>query len=92
MNKKELIDWVAENTGSSKIQAEQMVNATFDGILHGTKKDGSVTLIGFGTFKASQRKERNGRNPKTGESLVIPASISPVFSAGKAFKDSLNQV
>ena len=89
MNKKELIDWVAEETKTPKIQVEKLINATLAGIQRGTKSDGSVSLIGFGTFKATPRNAREGRNPKTGEKMQISATISPTFSAGKAFKECL---
>ena len=54
------------------------------------KGDNEVTLVGFGTFKAKKREARTGRNPRTGESIQIAASVVPSFKAGKAFKDALN--
>lgn len=89
MNKKDLINWVSEQTNTPKAQVDKLLNATLAGIQHGTKTNGSVSLIGFGTFKSTQRKSREGRNPKTGEKMQIPASVSPTFSAGKSFKDAL---
>lgn len=90
MNKKDLIDWVALNTGETRVLAEKIVNATLAGIQEGTRQNGSVTLVGFGVFKASPRKARTGKNPATGEAIEIAASVAPKFSAGKAFKDALN--
>ncbi len=92
MNKAELIDSVQQSLGAdtSKADAERAVSAVLDAIKTGLKQSPhSVQLIGFGTFKISERAARTGINPKTGESIQIKASKSVKFSPGKAFKDSL---
>ena len=90
MNKAELIDTVASAAGLSKSDASSAVDAVIDAITQTLKKGGSVTLVGFGTFGVSDRPARTGRNPRTGDSIKIPASKSPKFKAGKALKDALN--
>lgn len=92
MNKAELIDaMVANKTAGfeSKAQAERALTAVLDGIKDGLKKDGSIQLIGFGTFAVKERGARKGRNPKTGEEMRIPASKNVGFKAGKALKDAV---
>ena len=81
MNKTELIAAVAEKAGLSKKDADAAVAATFDA------KGEKVQLIGFGTFEVRERAAKQGRNPKTGESMTIAASKVPAFKAGKALKD-----
>ncbi|NLZ92884.1 MAG: HU family DNA-binding protein [Firmicutes bacterium] len=89
MNKSELISVVAEKTGFTKKDTEKVVNAVFDGIGEALAKGDKVQIIGFGTFDVRDRKEREGRNPATGETITIPAVKVPVFKAGKALKDSV---
>jgi nucleoid DNA-binding protein len=89
MNKVELTVAVQKTLGSSKADAERAVNAVIDGIKLGVKKTKTVQLIGFGTFKLSNRKARVGVNPKTGQKIKIKASKSVKFVAGKAFKSSV---
>ena len=87
MNKAELINAVAEKAGLSKKDTETVVNATID-VIAGALADGDkVQLVGFGSFEVKKRAERVGRNPKTKETIEIPASKVPVFKAGKALKD-----
>ena len=88
MNKAELIDEVAKVTCSKK-EADEAISATLAAIQKALKKGGSVTLVGFGTFRVSKRKARKGRNPQTGEAIKIPAKKVPVFKAGKNFKDAV---
>ena len=83
MNKKELIDSIAQKTGVKKVEAEKVLSA-----YETLKKGERVTIIGFGTFTVSDRKERKGRNPKTGAEMVIPAKKMPKFLVGKSFKES----
>lgn len=90
MNKNEFIDRVAEMAGINKAEATRVVDAVFDAITDALRKGDEVRLVGFGTFSAARRKEREGRNPRTGETIKIPASTQPKFSSGKALKDALN--
>lgn len=89
MNKTQLIDVVATKTGLKKKEADAAVAATFEAIAEALKAGDKVQLIGFGTFEVKERAARDGRNPKTGETMTIAASKRPVFSAGKALKDSV---
>ena len=94
MNKAELIDAMVANKHAgfeSKAQAERALTAVLDGVKDGLKKDGSVQLIGFGTFQVKERGPRKGRNPKTGEEMKIPASKSVSFKVGKALKDAVGK-
>ena len=86
MNKSELIDALAAKTDTTKVAAGQTLDALIDIITAEVAKGEDVTLIGFGTFKASQRDARAGRNPKTGETLTIAATTVPTFKAGAGFK------
>ncbi len=90
MNKNEFIDRVADLGGISKAEAGRSVDAVFDAITEALKKGDDVRLVGFGTFSAAKRAAREGRNPRTGETIQIKASIAPKFSAGKGLKDALN--
>ncbi len=90
MNKNEFIDRVADLAGMSKADAARAVDAVFDTITETLKKGDDVRLVGFGAFSAAQRAAREGRNPRTGETIQIPASIQPKFSAGKGLKEALN--
>ena len=87
MNKSDLIGVVAEKTGMTKKDIEKVVNAVFDGIAESLTKGDKVQIIGFGTFDVRDRKEREGRNPATGETITIPAAKVPVFKAGKALRE-----
>ncbi len=89
MNKKELVGAVAAKAGVSKKDAEAVISATFDEIVAAVAKGETVQLIGFGTFESRQRSAKEGRNPKTGETLEIAATTVPAFKAGKAFKDAV---
>ncbi len=90
MNKAELIEMVASQAGLSKSDAASAVDSVFNSITKTLQDGDSVTLVGFGTFAATDRAARTGRNPRTGEAITIPASKSPKFKAGKALKDALN--
>ena len=93
MNKTELIDKLAATTSLSKADAGRAVDALFDvdkGIIADTLKGGAkVQITGFGTFETRRRGARMGRNPRTGETIEIPASVSPAFRPGKGLKDGL---
>ena len=90
MNKVELVAAVAEQAGLSKKDAEKAVKAFTDAVSAELAKGGKVQLVGFGTFEVSERAAREGRNPQSGEKLVIAASKTPKFKAGKALKDMVN--
>lgn len=90
MNKTELINAVAEAANLSKKDAAAAVAAVTDTIATALKNGEKVQLIGFGTFEVKARAERACRNPKTGETVIAPAAKRPVFTAGKALKDSVN--
>ena len=90
MNKTELISAMSENANMTKVDAEKALKAFIDTVTEELKNDGKVQLVGFGTFEVAERAERQGRNPKTGEAITIPASKSPKFKAGKALKDIVN--
>ncbi|MGM9662739.1 MAG: HU family DNA-binding protein [Oscillospiraceae bacterium] len=89
MNKAELISAVAEKTGMSKKDTESVVSAVLDTIVAAMADGEKVQLVGFGSFEVKKRAERIGRNPKTKESIQIPASKVPAFKAGKAMKESV---
>lgn len=89
MNKTELITAVAEKANISKKDSELVVNATIDTIVSALKDGEKVQLVGFGSFEVKHRAEHPGRNPKTKESIVIPATTVPAFKAGKALKDAV---
>ena len=89
MNKTELIAQIAQKCGTSKKDAEKAVNATFDAITEALCSGDKVQLVGFGGFETKTREARMGRNPKTKESIEIPATTVPVFKAGKALKDKI---
>ncbi|MBQ1867311.1 MULTISPECIES: HU family DNA-binding protein [Selenomonas] len=90
MNKTELVAGVAEKTGMTKKDAEKAVNALFESIQEALTSGDKVQMIGFGTFEVKERPARKGRNPRTGEDIVIPAAKNPAFKAGKALKDAVN--
>jgi len=89
MNKSELITAAAEAAGLSKKDTETALTAILDTIASTLKKGDKVQLVGFGSFEVKERAARIGRNPKTKEQIKIPASVVPVFKAGKALKDTV---
>lgn len=89
MNKAELIEEVVKKTELSKKSATEALEAIIEAITSALKKGDTVTLVGFGTFKVKHRKSRQGINPKTGESIKIPAKKVPVFVAGSALKEKI---
>ena len=90
MNKTELIAAIAEKAEISRKDAEKALKAFTDVVAEELVKGEKVQVVGFGTFEVSERGEREGRNPKSGEPMVIAASKSPKFKAGKALKDLVN--
>ena len=90
MNKTELVDAIAKETGLSKKDSEKAVKAFTDAVSKELKKKGKVQLVGFGTFETAKRAARTGKNPQTGKEIKIPASVAPKFKPGKALKDLVN--
>ena len=91
MNKTELIAAVAEKTGMTKKDAERVINATIETIEGGLVKGDKVQISGFGIFEVKTREARVGRNPRTKETIQIPATRLPVFKASKALKDAVSK-
>ena len=91
MNKTELVAAIASKTELSKKDAEKALKAFTDVIAEELKKCEKIQLVGFGTFEVSERAAREGRNPRSGEVMNIPASKAPKFKAGKALKDIVNE-
>lgn len=89
MNKGELITTVAAKTGMSKKEADTIMSTAIETIMETVADGEKVTFVGFGSFEARDRKAREGRNPKTGETMTIPATTVPAFSAGKGFKEAV---
>ena len=90
MTKAELVEFVAENADLTKADATRALEAVIAGVTKGLKKEGKVTLVGFGTFTAKKRAARTGRNPQTGAEVKIAARVVPGFKAGSKLKDALN--
>lgn len=91
MNKTDLVAAIAKKTDLSKTKAEETLNVMLDCVTAALKKGDEVKLIGFGTFKVTNRKAQTGRNPRTGAPIKIAASKQPKFAAGKALKDAVNK-
>jgi DNA-binding protein HU-beta len=90
MNKSEFVDAVAQNADIPKATASKAVDAMVDVISNALKRGQQVSLVGFGTFLTRDREARQGRNPRTGETIQIKASRVPSFKAGKGLKDAVN--
>ena len=94
MNKAEFIDLIAKDNNISKAEAERAINMYINGTIkalnNNGKKDGTIQLIGFGTYKVLRQKARKGRNPQTGKEIEIKASNRPTFTAGQKLKDAVN--
>ena len=90
MNKAELIAAMSEKAELSRKDAEKALKAFTDVVAEELKKGEKIQMVGFGTFEVSERAARTGRNPQSGEEMVIPASKAPKFKAGKAFKNLSN--
>ena len=89
MNKGDLVEIVRETTGATKAASGEAVDAVFEAMAKALKKEGSFTIVGFGTFKVSRRAARKGRNPQTGETIKIAASKSVRFKASTQLKGRL---
>ncbi len=90
MNKNDLVATVANSSGLSKVDALKAVDAVFDAITTAMKTGDEVRLVGFGTFNVTERAASEGRNPRTGEKISIPASRMPKFKPGKQLKEAMN--
>jgi len=90
VNKNDLVAVVADKTGLSKADSTNAVDGVFDAITDALRGGNEVRLVGFGTFSVSQRRASEGRNPRTGERIKIPASKQPKFKAGKGLKEAVN--
>ena len=90
MNKSELIERVSAESGLSKAQTSEVLDAFIKAITTSLNDGQVVSLIGFGTFQVKDRAARQGRNPQTGETMLLPAKRVPVFKAGKGLKDKVN--
>lgn len=91
MNRQELVKAIAEQCGHSQATVNDVLNGLIATVQDTVAAGEKVNLVGFGSFEAVNRAERSGRNPLTGEAITIPASVAPRFTAGKAFKDRVNQ-
>jgi len=91
MNKTELIEDVANKAGLTKAQTQGAINALVSTITETVANGDKVILVGFGSFEPKSRSAREGRNPKTGKTIQIPAARVPTFSAGKAFREAVNK-
>lgn len=91
MTKAELIEEVADKAMERKSTVEKIINAAIETVMTEVLRGEAVQLIGFGTFKLSDRQARKGRNPRTGEEIDIPAHKSPTFKAGKSFVDMVKE-
>jgi DNA-binding protein HU-beta len=90
LNKSDLIDHIAQSADISKAASGRALEAALGAITTTLKKNGSVTLVGFGTFMVGKRAARTGRNPQTGDAIKIKAAKVPKFKPGKALKDAVN--
>jgi len=91
MNKTELIEHVADKANLTKTQMQAALAALLETIMEKVADGDKVILIGFGTFESRERSAREGRNPKTGDKVDIPAARVPTFSAGKAFREAVKK-
>ncbi|MEM9137085.1 MAG: HU family DNA-binding protein [Cyanobacteria bacterium P01_F01_bin.42] len=87
MNKGELVSVIADKASVTKKEAELILDATLDTIIESVSNGDKISLVGFGSFEKRHRKARDGRNPQTGQTIKIPATDVPGFSAGKSFKE-----
>ena len=90
MTKADLVEEVIRVSGLSKKQAEIIVNTVFDSVVEALQRDDKIELRGFGSFRVRRRRSRQGRNPKTGDRVAVPAKRIPYFKPGKELKDLVN--
>ena len=91
MTKADLIAQISEKSELSKKDSEKALSAAITAITDALKNGDKVQLIGFGTFEVRDRKEKESKNPRTGEKIIVPAKKAPAFKAGKALKDAVNE-
>ena len=91
MGKTELVELIAAKAGLTKADAARALDACLEGIVEGLKKEGKVSLVGFGTYATSERPAREGRNPRTGETVKIAARTAVTFKAGSKLKEAVNK-
>ena len=91
MSKQQLVEMIAEKAGLTKADASRALEATMESIQESLKKGEKVSLVGFGTFATSKREAREGRNPRTGETVKIAARTAVTFKAGSKLKDAVNE-
>lgn len=89
MNKASIVEKVQEMLGGTKVQAEQVVDMVFDSIVNSIKNGDEVSIAGFGIFSSKERAARTARNPRTGETITVPAMRVPKFRASKALKEAV---
>ncbi len=89
MNKTELVGEVSKKTGLTRENADRALGAVVEAITEALAAGEKVQLVGFGSFEVRERPERTGRNPRSGETIVIPAAVTPVFKPGKGLKDAV---
>ena len=90
MTKTDLVNYMAEETGLTKADATRALDAMMSGVIKGLKDSGKVALTGFLTFNAKEKEAKEGRNPRTGETVTIPARVAVTIKAGSKLKDALN--
>ena len=90
MTKTDLVNYIAEETGLTKADSSRVLEAMVKGVITGLKEGDKVTLTGFCTFTAKDKPEKEGRNPRTGEKVVIPARRAVTIKAGSKLKEALN--
>ena len=90
MSKTDLVNFIAEETGLTKADSSRALEAVMNGIIKGLKEEGKVALTGFCTFATKEKEAKEGRNPRTGEKVVIPARVAVTVKAGSKLKDALN--
>lgn len=91
MNKQELVNAIATETGLSKKDTEATLNSFVNQVSNALSKNDRIQLVGFGTFETRKRAARTGHNPQTGEQIKIAAATVPAFKAGKALKEKVNK-
>ena len=91
MSKQQLVEMIAEKAGLTKADAARALDATMESVTETLKKGEKVSLVGFGTFATSKREAREGRNPRTGETVKIAARTAVTFKAGSKLKDAVNK-
>ena len=91
MSKQQLVEMIAEKAGLTKADAARSLDATMESVTEALKKGEKVSLVGFGTFATSKREAREGRNPRTGETVKIAARTAVTFKAGSKLKDAVNE-